>query len=297
MSRVWTLLRSIKESNREKYKELIRGKLRGKYINEYVSQHMPGYKFYKLLNDTGCHRGFQYHEGLNIDTNEWQSPIPNCMVCCGLYFAESSSVLEYLSYDMTYMCEVMIPDGACIKSFRNSFNVDKLILGPKQLIRDAEFWNGMGEKYFMQMTLSNKFSVKHLPDRLRTDFIIREAVSRNPKNIFDIPQNKLTPELNNLAMSQFIRRVRSMGMSSIGLVSFIYHFFREIPKDFINDETYLDIIGCLRMCMRQLPKWTMITINPIGILERFGTCIPDKIKEMESWKNFEKDVISLNHGR
>ena len=51
--------------------------------------------YYKITNKNECHHKFQYKDGLNIDTNEFQeegSCVPN-----GLYFSDKEVVVLYFS--------------------------------------------------------------------------------------------------------------------------------------------------------------------------------------------------------
>ena len=80
-------------------------------------------KYYKILpEDLKC-RGFQYHEGLNIDTN-----IIDAKKCSyGLHFADAEHILSFYDYG-TIIAEVEIPEGAVVYHFGTKSKADKIIL-------------------------------------------------------------------------------------------------------------------------------------------------------------------------
>ena len=60
--------------------------------------------YYKITNKNECHHGFQYVNGLNIDTNKFQEKGS----CCsgGLYFTDKEHILEFWKFGkyMTVQC-------------------------------------------------------------------------------------------------------------------------------------------------------------------------------------------------
>jgi hypothetical protein len=64
-------------------------------------------KFYKILNETECHQGMQYHDGLNVDILPF-NPSGDCK-SGGIYFARED-ILDFLSYG-PWIREVTIPYG------------------------------------------------------------------------------------------------------------------------------------------------------------------------------------------
>ena len=53
-------------------------------------------KFFKITNESECHHGFQYNEGLNILDGEFAHEGSN--VKGGFYFTNVHSILEFLSF-------------------------------------------------------------------------------------------------------------------------------------------------------------------------------------------------------
>ncbi len=76
--------------------------------------------FYKITNETECHHGFQYEDGLNILTE----PFAETGSCCkgGFYFTDIHHILEFLKYGC-YLRIVKLPltdpDFKCVKDDQN----------------------------------------------------------------------------------------------------------------------------------------------------------------------------------
>lgn len=77
--------------------------------------------YFKILNKDLCHRGFQYKEGLNVDTNEFD-PSPKCGG--GLFFTDGKNIFSFLDYG-TKIADVTVPDGELIVSV-DSFGKKKI---------------------------------------------------------------------------------------------------------------------------------------------------------------------------
>ena len=80
-------------------------------------------KYYKILPENMCCLGFQYKEGLNIDTNT----IDKERFGCGLHFANKKHILKFCGYG-TMIAEVEIPKDAVVYHFGNKFKADRIIL-------------------------------------------------------------------------------------------------------------------------------------------------------------------------
>ena len=79
--------------------------------------------YYKILpEDLNC-RGFQYHEGLNIDSKE----ITPYMCENGLHFADAEHILNFCNYGQI-IAEVELPEDAVVYHFCNQSKADKIIL-------------------------------------------------------------------------------------------------------------------------------------------------------------------------
>lgn len=80
-------------------------------------------KYYKILPENMCCLGFQYQEGLNIDTNK----VDKERFGYGLHFANAKGILSYCNYG-TMIAEVEIPKDAVVFHFGNKFKADRIIL-------------------------------------------------------------------------------------------------------------------------------------------------------------------------
>ncbi len=104
---------------------------------EFKSQY-PGLKYYKLTTDDENHNGYQFKDGLNIDTN----PI-NTNKCSqgGLYFTEGKKIYKWLSYNnkiMKYIREVEILDDSIICIEEDKYKTDKFVLKSRKIIFEDE---------------------------------------------------------------------------------------------------------------------------------------------------------------
>ncbi len=89
-------------------------------------------EFYKILNEKENHNDFQYKDGLNIDTNEF-----NTKECSagGLYFCEKQYISLYIEYGI-YIRKVSIPNDAKINEEYNKFKADKIVLDKRISLTD-----------------------------------------------------------------------------------------------------------------------------------------------------------------
>lgn len=108
----------------------------GKRFNELYKDTL----FVKLTNSNECHNGFQFRDGLNSDTVEFD-PTGECSPG-GLYFCEQSKIMKWIDYDgqMFYIRHVIIPDDARVYIEENKFKADRIILGTRKLIFDDKFF-------------------------------------------------------------------------------------------------------------------------------------------------------------
>lgn len=105
-------------------------------------------KYYKVLNIDECHHGFQYKEGLNVDTLPFY-PKGRCEAG-GLYFA-SEDILYFLDYG-PIIREVTLPEGEEVYKDNEGvvcyehpikYKAHRIILGPRQNTNDMKFWEGL----------------------------------------------------------------------------------------------------------------------------------------------------------
>ena len=108
--------------------------LTGEQFNELFSNK----HFVKLTNDNCKHRDFEYKEGLNTDTIEF-NPTEDCKAG-GLYFTD---IDNWVSYDndigiIYYMWDVKIPDNATVYIEENKYKATGIILTNKRCIYDSQ---------------------------------------------------------------------------------------------------------------------------------------------------------------
>jgi hypothetical protein len=91
--------------------------------------------YVKVLSNDLKHKGFQYKEGLNIDTIPF-NPTGTCKPG-GLYFTAMENVFNYLHYG-SKIADVEIPSNAKVYFENNKWKADKIILRD---IRDLPHWH------------------------------------------------------------------------------------------------------------------------------------------------------------
>lgn len=75
--------------------------------------------YFKVLNSNMEQYGFQYKEGLNVDTNEFNSKANSF----GLHFSDQTSIMSFLEYGDDLIAEVEVPIGEPIVSFKNDNSI------------------------------------------------------------------------------------------------------------------------------------------------------------------------------
>ena len=95
-------------------------------------------KFYKVLNDSLCHNGFIYKEGLNVDTHPF-TPTGTCSAG-GLYFCEEDKLINYLFDYGSFYATVSIPNDALVYKEENKFKTSRIILHNIQPINESLLW-------------------------------------------------------------------------------------------------------------------------------------------------------------
>ena len=92
-----------------------------------------------IVNEKFIHFSFEYKNGLNIDTLEFQ-PKSSC-IGSGLYFTELNNLPKWFIMG-NYICKVIIPNDAYVYIEINKFKADKIILDldNKVSIRDFYAW-------------------------------------------------------------------------------------------------------------------------------------------------------------
>ena len=80
--------------------------------------------YYKILKKNMNHNDFQYHEGLNVDTNEF-NPTPN--YDGGLFFSDAEHIMLFCDYG-DLLAEVEIPEGEKIVQVYDKYKSHSIIL-------------------------------------------------------------------------------------------------------------------------------------------------------------------------
>ena len=103
----------------------------GKQFNEIFKNNT----FYKFTNDEEIHYGYQYVDGLNIDTNEFDIKGGECCKG-GLYFTSEKYIYEWID-EYQYVRVVTIPDDARVCIYKNKFKSNKIFVEPRIKICDS----------------------------------------------------------------------------------------------------------------------------------------------------------------
>ena len=93
----------------------------GKEFNESYK----GFKFVKILANNLTHHGFEYKEGLNVDSVTF-NPTGKCSVG-GLYFTDLSKAYMYFDFGNNFSY-VTIPDSALVYIEEDKFKANMIIL-------------------------------------------------------------------------------------------------------------------------------------------------------------------------
>ena len=145
-------------------------------------------KFYKFLNNEMIHNGFEYHLGLNIDTNQFD-PTGKC-TGRGLYFCEKSDCHLYYQYG-TKLALIEIPNDARVYIEKYKFKADRLII--KEIIDiDNDFWVDILSKDGTALAYVEK----------QTEHMCIVAVQQNGKALCFVKSQFLTGEIFELAVQQ-----------------------------------------------------------------------------------------------
>ena len=98
-------------------------------------------KYYKIFNKEEKHHGFQYHDGLNVDTIPFNSNPKDS--CCegGFYFTTIDNICKFLSYGC-YIREVEVPkDVEIIKDpDGDKYRAHSLFLHERKNLNDINTW-------------------------------------------------------------------------------------------------------------------------------------------------------------
>ncbi len=122
---------------------------------------------YKLTNYTSCHNGFQFKEGLNIDT----IPFNTTRECSpgGMYFTTSDDFYRYLMYNdkkMYWVYDVEIPPEAKVHYEPNGkAKTDRFILKNKRPISELKEWDD--ENFQFKVIKYSDHFMRYIPNPTR----------------------------------------------------------------------------------------------------------------------------------
>ena len=104
--------------------------------------------YYKITNKNENHHGFQYVDGLNILTDDFNND-PN-QSCCkgGLYFTDADNIFEFLNYGI-YLREITLPTldpNFCMVKDNNKWRANMVILGKRYELSNVDTFKLLIEK-------------------------------------------------------------------------------------------------------------------------------------------------------
>jgi hypothetical protein len=160
-----------------------------------------GEEFYKMLNDQGKHGGFQYQDGLNIDTVPF-NPFGSCQKG-GLYFTLKEHIPSFLDYGTT-IATIEIPDDALIYIDPEGckFKADRFIIIKQQHISEWDMWSN-GD-YCLIAVDQNGSSLQYVKEQ--TLEICLAAVANYGPALLHVKEQ--TPEICLAAVSQQLSGLR-----------------------------------------------------------------------------------------
>lgn len=146
------------------------------------------YKLYKITNTNETHHGYQYHDGLNVDTLPF-SATGECS-SGGLYFADEKNIGHFVDLGC-YIREVIIPDDATVYIEEHKYKTNKMILGQRQNLDDYI------EKNIDDLIFQNPSVFLYLKDEDKKRDICEAVISLDGEMIKYVKQ---TPKLCRLAV-------------------------------------------------------------------------------------------------
>lgn len=184
----------------------------GKVFNESFDS--SDTNFIKLTNATEIHRGFQFRDGLNIDTNINGS---HSLGICneGIHFTTEVYAHNWIVYNdetgiMRYMRKVTIPDDAIVFIGDKKLKTNKIILAPREIISKEIYMRIAKEYQYLLLYLPEDiidkeicmeavkrfcFALQYVPNHLKDKEMCMESVKKLGYMINDTPVNIIDKEL------------------------------------------------------------------------------------------------------
>ena len=114
--------------------------------------------YFKIFNEDDNHHGFQYQDGLNTDSNEFE-PNGSC-IADGLYFTDEKHICEFFRYG-PYIRQVEIPDGETNITKDpdgNKWRSKSLFIHKRRALDEVETWQWMIENN-VDITAGNNYAI------------------------------------------------------------------------------------------------------------------------------------------
>lgn len=182
--------------------------------------------FLKILNKDLVHNGFQYREGLNVDSLPF-NPTGSCKEG-GLYFSDEKHITKFLNCG-TKIAIVTLPDDAKVYAdpVGDKWKADKIILSDIVLIEESNLWidpvfcklavsqDGLVLRYVQTKTeenagriqeickiaiIHNWYALKYVPTEWKTKEICKLAVTQGGYALDYVPKEMRTEELNSVRL-------------------------------------------------------------------------------------------------
>jgi hypothetical protein len=280
----------------------------GKEFNSLFSQH----KFYKILHETLNHNGFQYKEGLNIDSEEF-CPHGECEKG-GLYFAMEEHILLYTEYG-SKIATVHIPDDAMVYIEKEKFKSNKIILSDIiSLVQYPPFMKKCIETIRQDGSLEcvispdSVLTAQNFPEKLkkyftdgrelifridRTDCRMKIAITDDPKHMTIFPTSILiiSPVSDKKTSSCYFPNTYGLGLGGrSGMPSFRELFFYALGLSGKEDNvmtSFFDRLPDIVSSINRTEGNTKHEIVEISLKQNLNTI--EIYKAMFSWNQDRSD--------
>ena len=113
--------------------------------------------YYKITNETECHNGYQYVDGLNILDKIFEQN--GSCVKGGLYFTTIDHIIKFLHYGINLRVITLPEDCTYVIDNNDKYRADKIILGAKYSLTDPETWQLLVERG-ADILLNNNYAVQ-----------------------------------------------------------------------------------------------------------------------------------------
>ncbi len=150
--------------------------------------------FLKVLNKDLKHHGFQYKEGLNVDTVPF-NPSGDCE-SGGLYYATTEHIFKFLSFGY-FIADVTIPQDAKVYETKGKFKADRIILSN---IRRVEVYiNSLPYESQLNAVKQNGYLLKYVKNQ--TPELCLDALKQNGYALRYVKEQ--TPEICLTAVKRY----------------------------------------------------------------------------------------------